>query len=109
VLENCLQELGILIRPEETENTVFNQIGIQVNAQQVIQKINPESIAYWHLMANDLLLSIDLHPDALHWELEVDRQGRRVHLSFAKETQNFYTQLRLEAGPSTPLRNNWMQ
>jgi predicted metalloprotease with PDZ domain len=109
VLENCLQELGILIRPEETENTVFNQIGIQVNAQQVIQKIHPESNAYKHFMANDLLVTIDLHPDAMHWDLEVVRQGRRVHLSVAKETQNFYPQLRLEAGPSTSLRINWMQ
>jgi hypothetical protein len=109
VLENCLQELGIFIRRDEPETPVFNQIGIQVNAQQVIQKIHPESIAHRHVMANDLLLSIDLHPDALHWELEVERQGRRIHLSFAKEAQNFYPQLRLEAGPSTPLRNNWMQ
>jgi hypothetical protein len=80
-----------------------------VNAQQVIQKIHPESIAYRHLMANDLLMSIDLHPDTLHWQLEVERQGRNLLLSFAKETQNFYPQLRLEAGPSTPLRKNWMQ
>ena len=109
VLENCLQELGIYIRRDETENSVFDQIGIQANAQQVIQKIHPESIAYKYLMTNDLLLTVDLHPDALHWELEVDRQGRRVHLSVAKETQNFYPQLRLEAGPSTPHRNNWMQ
>jgi predicted metalloprotease with PDZ domain len=108
VLENCLQELGILIRRDEKENSVFNQIGIQVNAQQVIQKIHPESIAYKHLMTNDLLLTVDLHPDALHWDLEVERQGRRVHLSFAMEAQNFYPQLRLEAGPSTALRNPWM-
>jgi predicted metalloprotease with PDZ domain len=108
VLENCLQELGVLIRREETENSVFDQMGIQVNAQQVIQKIHPESIAYRHLMANDLLLTIELHPDSLHWELEVERQGRRVHLSVAKEAQTFYPQLRLEAGPSTPLRYNWM-
>ena len=61
-------------------------------------------------MANDLLLTIDLNPDALHWELEVARQGRRVLLSVAKEARNFYPELRLEAGPSTPpLRNNWMQ
>jgi predicted metalloprotease with PDZ domain len=109
VLENCLQELGILIRPEETENSVFDQIGIQVNTQQVIQKIHPESIAYKYLMTNDLLLTVDLHPDALHWDLEVERQGRSLILSFAKETQNFYPQLRLEAGPSTPVRNNWVQ
>jgi predicted metalloprotease with PDZ domain len=108
VFEDCLQELGILIRLVETEISVFNQIGIQVNAQQVIQKIHPESIAYKHLMANDLLLTIELHPDSLHWELEVERQGRRVHLSVAKEAQTFYPQLRLEAGPSTPLRYNWM-
>ncbi len=109
MLENCLQELGIFIRRDETENSVFNQIGIQMNAQQVIQKIHPESIAYKHLMANDLLLSIDLHPDTLHWQLEVERQGRSLLLSFAKETQHFYHQLRLEAGPSTTLRTNWMQ
>jgi hypothetical protein len=108
VLENCLQELGIFIRRDEPETPVLNQIGIQVNAQQVIQKIHPESIAYKHLMANDLLLTIELLPDSLHWELEVERQGRRVHLSVAKEAQTFYPQLRLEAGPSTPLRYNWM-
>ncbi len=45
VLEDCLEELGILIGTNETENTVFNALGIQVNAQQVIQKIHPESIA----------------------------------------------------------------
>ncbi len=108
VLENCLQELGIFIRRDEPETPVFNQIGIQVNAQQVIQKIHPESIAYKCLMTNDLLLNIKQNPEASKWELEVERQGRRVHFSFAKETQNFYPQLRLEAGPSTTLRINWM-
>jgi predicted metalloprotease with PDZ domain len=108
VLENCLQELGIFIRLDDTENSVFNQIGIQVNAQQLIQKIHPESIAYRHVMANDLIISITDSPNATEWNLEVARQGRRVHLSVAKETQNFYPQLRLEAGPSTPHRNNWM-
>ncbi|MEY3648438.1 MAG: hypothetical protein RLZ13_1323 [Bacteroidota bacterium] len=108
ILEDCIQALGIFIRRDETETPVFNQIGIQVTAQQVIQKIHPESIAYKHLMANDLLLTIDLNPDTLHWDLEVERQGRSLILSFAKEAQNFYPQMRLEAGPSTPLRNNWM-
>jgi hypothetical protein len=108
VLEDFLQSLGILIRRDETENTVFDQIGIQVNAQQVIQKIHPESIAYRHVMANDLIVSITDNPKATEWNLEVARQGRQVHLSVAKQAQNFYPQLRLEAGPSTPHRNNWM-
>ena len=109
VLENCLQELGIFIRRDEPETPVLNQIGIQVNAQQVIQKIHPESIAYKHLMANDLLLSIKQNLEASKWELEVERQGRSLLLSFAMETQNFYPLLRLEAGPSTTLGTNWMQ
>jgi len=109
VLENCLQELGIFIRLDDTENSVFNQIGIQVNAQQLIQKIHPESIAYRHVMANDLIVRITDNPKATEWNLEVARQGRRVHLSIAKQAQNFYPQLRLEAGPNTLHRNNWMQ
>ena len=108
VLEDCLEKLGILIRSDETENTVFNAIGIQVNAQQVIQKIHPGSIAYKSMMANDLLLTIDLNPDGVHWEVEVERQGRKLNLSFAKEEKNFYPLLVLEAGPSTTLRINWM-
>jgi predicted metalloprotease with PDZ domain len=108
VLEDCLQQLGILMETNETETTAFNALGIQVNAQQVIQKIHPESIAYKHLMANDLIISITDNPKATEWNLEVARQGRRVHLSVAKETQNFYPQLRLEGGLSTALRNNWM-
>jgi predicted metalloprotease with PDZ domain len=109
VLEDYLQELGILIRRDETENTIFDQIGIQVNAQQVIQKIHPESIAYTYLMVKDLLVSTTDNPETAEWNIEVARQGRRVHLSVAQEAQDFYPQLRLEAGPSTPLRNNWMQ
>ena len=108
VLEDCLQELGILIGTNETENTVFNALGIQVNAKQVIQKIHPESIAYMHLMANDLLLSLDLKADSLHWEVGVERQGRKLNISFAKEEEKFYPLLVLEEGSSTALRENWL-
>jgi predicted metalloprotease with PDZ domain len=108
VLEDCLEELGILVRRDETENTVFNALGIQVNAQQAIQKIHPESTAHRHLMANDLLLSLDLEADSLHWEVEVERQGRKLNLFFAKEVGNFYPLLVLEEGSSTALRENWL-
>ena len=108
VLEDCLQELGILIGTNETVNTVFNALGIQVNAKQVIQKIHPESIAYMHLMANDLLLSLDLKADSLHWEVGVERQGRKLNISFAKEEEKFYPLLVLEEGSSTALRENWL-
>jgi predicted metalloprotease with PDZ domain len=107
VLEDCLEELGILIRRDETETTVFNALGIQVNAQQVIQKIHPESIAYIHLMANDLLLSLDLNASSQKWEVDVERQGRKLNLSFAKEEENFYPLFVLEEGSSTALRENW--
>ncbi|MDA0314386.1 MAG: M61 family peptidase [Bacteroidetes bacterium] len=108
VLEDCLRELGILIGTNETENTVFNILGIQVNAQQVIQKIHPESIAYMYLMANDRLLRLDLKADSLHWEVEVARQGRKLNLSFAKEEGNFYPLLILKEGSITALRENWL-
>ncbi len=107
VLEDCLEELGILVRKDETENTVFNVLGIQVNAQQAIQKIHPESITYMHLMANDRLLSLDLNASSQKWEVEVERQGRKLNLSFAKEEENFYPFLILEEGSSTALRENW--
>ena len=108
VLEDCLEELGILVRRDETENTVFNTLGIQVNAQQAIQKIHPESITYMHLMANDRLLSLDLNASSQKWEVEVERQGRKLNLSFAKEEENFYPLLVLEEGSSTALRENWL-
>jgi len=108
VLEDCLEELGILVRRDETENTVFKTLGIQVNAQQVIQKIHPESIAYMHLMANDFLLRLDLNSASLQWEVEVERQGRKLNLSFAKE-EDFYPLLVLEEGSSTSLRNTWIK
>jgi predicted metalloprotease with PDZ domain len=107
VLEDCLEKLGILIRRDETETTVFNALGIQVNAQQVIQKIHPESIAYIHLMANDLLLSLDLNASSQKWEVDVERQGRKLNLSFAKEEENIYPLFVLEEGSSTALRENW--
>ncbi|MDA1269441.1 MAG: hypothetical protein O2829_10205 [Bacteroidetes bacterium] len=59
-------------------------------------------------MANDQLLRIALNSDTMEWKVEVDRQGRKVRLSVAKENKNFYPLLLLEAGPSTPLRSNWM-
>jgi hypothetical protein len=60
-------------------------------------------------MASDLLVSITDNSETAEWNIEVARQGRRVHLSIAQEAQDFYPLLRLEAGPSTPLRKNWMQ
>ena len=108
VLEDCLQQLGILMETNETETTAFNALGIQVNAQQVIQKIHPESTAHRHLMANDLLLSLDLNGVSQKWEVEVARQGRKLNISFAKEEENFYPLLVLKEGHSTSLRNNWM-
>ena len=59
-------------------------------------------------MANDLLLSLDLKADSLQWEVEVERQGRKLNLSFAKEEKNFYPLLILEEGLSTALRENWL-
>ena len=108
VLEDCLEELGILVRRDETENTVFNALGSQVNAQQVIQKIHPESTAYRYLMANDLLLRLDLNASSQKWEVEVERQGRKLNLSFAKEEENFYPLLVLKEGSTTALRENWL-
>jgi predicted metalloprotease with PDZ domain len=108
VLEDCLQELGILIGTNETETTVLNTLGIQVNAQQVIQKIHPESTAHRHLMANDFLLRLDLNSASLQWEVEVERHERKLNLSFAKEEENFYPHLVLEEGSSTALRENWL-
>jgi predicted metalloprotease with PDZ domain len=108
VLEDCLQQLGILMETNETETTAFNALGIQVNAQQGIQKIHPESTAHRHLMANDLLLSLDLNGVSQKWEVEVARQGRKLNISFAKEEENFYPLLVLKEGHSTSLRNNWM-
>lgn len=108
VLENCFQALGIFIGKNETENTLLHSLGVHVNTHQVVQKIHPESIAHRHLMANDFLLRLDLNSDSLQWEVEVERQGRKLNLSFAKEKENFYPLLVLEKGLSTALRENWL-
>lgn len=107
VLENCLDDLGILLKTNETENTIFNPLGIQVNAQQVVHQIHPESIAHKHLMANDRLLSVQPNTDGVHWDVELERYARRLKLSFAKEDGNYYPPLALKEGPNTQLRNNW--
>ena len=106
VLEDCFSALGIEIQKTVSENTLLHQIGIQLNGQQVVQQIHPESKAYQHLMVHDQLLN--LNSENARWEVEVLRQGRNLKLSFDQELGNYYPLLNLQMGTVTDLRTTWM-
>ena len=106
VLEDCFNALGIEIQKTLSENTLLNQVGIQLNGQQMILQIHPESKAYQHLMVHDQLLN--LNSENARWEVEVLRQGRNLKLSFDQELGNYYPLLNLEMGTVTDLRTTWM-
>jgi predicted metalloprotease with PDZ domain len=106
VLEDCLNALGIEIQKTLSENTLLHQVGIQLNEQQVIQQIHPESTAYRHLMVHDQLLN--LSSENAIWEVEVHRKGRKLNLSFEQELGNYYPNLRLEIKTVTDLQTTWM-
>ncbi|MFM2250334.1 MAG: hypothetical protein RLZZ358_1261 [Bacteroidota bacterium] len=106
VLEDCFSALGIEIQKTLSENTLLHQVGIQLNGDQVIQQIHPESKAYQHLMVHDQLLS--LNSETPLWEVEVLRQGRKLKLNFDLESGNYYPLLNLEMGTVTALRTTWM-
>jgi hypothetical protein len=107
VLEDCFSALGIEIQKTLSENTLLHQVGIQLNGQQVVQQIHPESTAYQHLMVHDQLLN--LHSENVMWEVEVLRQGRNLKLNFELESGNYYPLLNLEMGTMTDLGTTWMQ
>jgi predicted metalloprotease with PDZ domain len=106
VLEDYFNALGIEIQKTLSENTLLHQVGIQLNGQQVIQQIHPESKVYQHLMVHDQLLS--LNSENAIWEVEVLRKGRKLKLHFALESGNYYPMLNLEMGNVTALRTTWM-
>jgi predicted metalloprotease with PDZ domain len=106
VLEDCFSALGIEIQKTVSENTLLHQVGIQLNGQQVVQQIHPESTAYQHLMVHDQLLN--LNSENARWEVEVLRQGRNLKLSFDQELGNYFPLLNLETGIVTDLRTTWM-
>lgn len=106
VLEDCFSALGIEIQKTLSENTLLHQIGIQLNGQQVVQQIHPESKAYQHLMVHDQLLN--LNSENAMWEVEVLRQGRNLKLSFEQELGNYFPLLNLQIGTMTDLRTTWM-
>ena len=106
VLEDCFSALGIEIHKRLSENTLLHQVGIQLNGQQVVQQIHPESKAYQHLMVHDQLLN--LSSENAIWEVEVLRQGRKLNLSFEQEAGNYYPNLRLEIKKVTDLQTTWM-
>jgi predicted metalloprotease with PDZ domain len=108
VVEECLQALGITIKKTLSENTLLHQAGIQLNGQQLVQQIHPESIAHRHLMAQDQLVGTAQPTDNSTWEVTVLRQGRTLQLSFERESGNYYPILHLEEGVPTPMRTNWM-
>jgi len=107
VLEDCFNALGIEIQKTLSENKLLHQVGIQLNGQQVVQQIHPESTAYQHLMVHDQLLN--LHSENFMWEVEVLRQGRNLKLNFELESGNYYPLLNLEMGTMTDLGTTWMQ
>jgi predicted metalloprotease with PDZ domain len=106
VLEDCFSALGIEIQKTLSENTLLHQVGIQLNGQQVVQQIHPESTAYQHLMVHDQLLN--LNSENARWEVEVLRQGRNLKLSFDQELGSYFPLLNLETGIVTDLRTTWM-
>ncbi len=106
VLEDCFSTLGIELKKSFSENTLLHQVGIQLNGQQVVQQIHPESKAYQHLMVHDQLLN--LNSENAIWEVEILRQGRKLKLHFELESGNYYPMLNLEMGNVTALRTTWM-
>jgi predicted metalloprotease with PDZ domain len=106
VLEDCFSALGIEIKKTLSENTLLHRVGIQLNGQQVVQQIHPESKAYQHLMVHDQLLN--LNSETTLWEVEVLRQGRKLKLSFEQEAGNYFPLVNLEMGAVTDLRTTWM-
>ncbi len=106
VLEDCFRALGIEIKKTLSENALLHRVGIQLNGQQVVQQIHPESKAYQHLMVHDQLLN--LNSETTLWEVEVLRQGRKLKLSFEQEAGNYFPLLNLEIGVVTELRTTWM-
>jgi hypothetical protein len=108
VVEECLQALGITIKKTLSKNTLLHQTGIQLNGQQLVQQIHPDSIAHRHLMAQDQLVAAAQPTDSSSWEITVLRKGRTLQLSFEKEAGNYYPVLLLEEGIPTPMRTRWM-
>jgi predicted metalloprotease with PDZ domain len=106
VLEDCFSALGIEIKKRFSENPLLHQAGIQLNGQQMILQIHPESKAYQHLMVHDELLN--LNSETPIWEIEVLRKGRKLKLHFELESGNYYPMLNLEMGAVTTLRTTWM-
>jgi hypothetical protein len=106
VLEDCFSALGIEIKKTLSENTLLHQAGIQLNGDQVIQQIHPDSKAYQHLIVHDQLL--DLNLENAIWEVEVLRKGRKLKFRIEQEAGNYYPLLNLEMGKVTDLRTTWM-
>ena len=107
VLEDCFSTLGIEIKKTLSENTLMHQAGIQLNGEQVIQQIHPDSKAYQHLMVHDQLLN--LNSENAMWEVEILRKGRKLKFRIEQEAGNYYPLFVLKEGPSTGLRENWMR
>jgi len=108
VLIKSLGALGIEVKKTNSDKGLLHQAGIQVNAQQVIQLIHPESRAYHYLMCSDQLLSTHQNSETSNWEIEVLRKGRKIKLNFALEEGSYYPLIHLEIGVHSPLLTSWM-
>ena len=106
VLVDCFSALGIEIKKRFSENTLLHLAGIQLNGDQVIQQIHPDSKAYQYLMVHDQLLN--LNSETPIWEAEVLRQGRKLKFSIEQEAGNYYPLLNLEMGNVTALGTSWL-
>ena len=108
VLKESLGALGIEVKKTYSENGLLHQAGIQVNGQQVVQLIHPESSAYHYLMCSDQVLSTNQNSETSNWEIEVLRKGRKIKLNFVLEEGSYYPLIQLEIGSHAPLLTSWM-
>jgi predicted metalloprotease with PDZ domain len=108
-LRDTFAEIGLQLEATCGEDWLLHESGIRTTAEGVILQLHPESKASFVLMRNDQITSWPL-PKPSHgdlFEINIERGGRSLTLSFQLENGNFFPTYRLFEAEKNDLRIKW--
>ncbi len=108
-LKTLLSDLGIGLEFTFGEDWMLHDLGIRTNSEGLISQIHPESKAYSHVMKNDRIINwpVEKKPETDFVNLQIDRNGRFLELTFEKENSGFFPEFTLSQKEINPLTEKW--
>ncbi len=96
-LKTLLGAIGLKLKETQSENRLLHQFGIRADSEGLVVQLHPDSMAYFFLMKNDLILEFSPLNSSSLAVFQIKRNERILEFRLTEEKGDFFPVYRLEA------------